>query len=132
MILCAGGRRGPRVLGRPHGRHAAAPEATLAVANLLWVLMASVGGLLFHREGLWGQVMEFLPPGALGTALRASVVDGAIAWPSLGILVVSGGARQPWPRGAGSPSTETRWFAAELRSAVPPPAPEAHLPQRSQ
>lgn len=64
------------------------PEATLAVANLLWVLMASVGGLLFHREGLWGQVMEFLPPGALGTALRASVVDGAIAWPSLGILVV--------------------------------------------
>lgn len=64
------------------------PEATLAVANLLWVLMASVGGLLFHRDGVWGRVMEFLPPGALGTALRASVVDGAIAWPSLGVLVV--------------------------------------------
>lgn len=64
------------------------PEATLAVANLLWVLMASVGGLLFHREGLWGRAMELLPPGALGTALRASVVDGTIAWPSLGILVV--------------------------------------------
>lgn len=64
------------------------PEATLAVANLLWVLMASVGGLLFHREGVWGRLMEFLPPGALGSALRSAVVDGAIAWPALAVLVV--------------------------------------------
>ncbi len=64
------------------------PEATLAVANLLWVLMASVGGLLFDRDGLGGRALELLPPGALGTALRAAVVEGAIAWPSLAILIV--------------------------------------------
>lgn len=64
------------------------PEATLAVANLLWVLMSSVGGLLFHREGAWGRALELLPPGALGSALRASVVDGVIAWPALAVLVV--------------------------------------------
>lgn len=64
------------------------PEATLAVANLLWVLMASVGGLLFHRGGTWGILMELLPPGALGSALRTAVVDGAVAWPALVVLVV--------------------------------------------
>lgn len=64
------------------------PEATLAVANLLWVLMASVGGLLFPRDGLWGAVADLTPPGALGTALRAAVLDGAIAWVSLLVLAV--------------------------------------------
>lgn len=64
------------------------PEATLAVANLLWVLMASVGGLLFPRDGLWGRLVEVTPPGALGAALRSAVVDGAIAWVPLLVLLL--------------------------------------------
>ncbi|WP_029089152.1 ABC transporter permease [Brevibacterium album] len=62
------------------------PEATLAVANLLWVLMAAAGGLLLPREGLWGQLVGWLPPGALGEALRAAVTAGTIAWVPLLVL----------------------------------------------
>lgn len=48
------------------------PEAVLAVANLLWVGMATGGGLLIPtgRLGWWGRIVEFTPPGALGEALR--------------------------------------------------------------
>jgi ABC-2 type transport system permease protein len=33
-------------------------------------------------------VADLTPPGALGTALRAAVLDGAIAWVSLLVLAV--------------------------------------------
>ena len=64
------------------------PEATRAVVKRLWVLMAPVGGLLFPGDGVWGAVADLTPPGALGTALRAAVLDGAIAWVSLLVLAV--------------------------------------------
>jgi ABC-2 type transport system permease protein len=78
------------------------PEATLAVANLLWVLMASVGGLLFPREGLWGEIAGLTPPGALGDALRSAIVDGTVAWMPLLVLLVWAGAGSVLAR---------RWFS---------------------
>ena len=78
------------------------PEATLAVANLLWVLMASVGGLLFPREGLWGEIAGLTPPGALGDALRSAIVDGTVAWMPLLVLLVWAGVGSVLAR---------RWFS---------------------
>ena len=70
-------------------------EATLALANLLWVLMAAVGGLVVAQGGPWGALVRFTPSGALGDAMRAAVLDGAVdlralavllAWTVLGLL----------------------------------------------
>jgi len=50
------------------------PEAVLAVANLLWVLMAAGGGLLIPVDSLPGPlaaVVRLLPSGALGEGLRS-------------------------------------------------------------
>lgn len=55
-------------------------EAVLAVANLLLVVLAVVGGVVLPVADLpagWAAVAEWLPPGALGEALRAALVDGA-------------------------------------------------------
>jgi ABC-2 type transport system permease protein len=44
------------------------------------VVLAVVGGLVLpvaDLPGWWASVAEWLPPGALGEALRASLVDGA-------------------------------------------------------
>ncbi|MGN6034726.1 ABC transporter permease [Brevibacterium casei] len=51
-------------------------EATLGAANLVWVLMAGGGGLVLPGSGEWGTVVGYLPSGALGDALRASVGGG--------------------------------------------------------
>ena len=63
-------------------------EATLAFANILWVVMASVGGVLFTHPGLWGWITSVLPFGALGDAMRAAILDAAIDWPALGVLAI--------------------------------------------
>lgn len=50
------------------------PEAVLAVANLLWVVMAGLGGLLLplsEYPSWWGTVLTYTPPGALGEGLRS-------------------------------------------------------------
>lgn len=50
-------------------------EGVLAVANLIWVLLAAVGGLLYPTDRLpdgFGAVVSFLPSGALGDGLRAA------------------------------------------------------------
>jgi ABC-2 type transport system permease protein len=55
-------------------------EAVLAVANLLLVVLAVVGGVVLPVTDLpsgWAAVAQWLPPGALGEALRTSLVDGA-------------------------------------------------------
>lgn len=55
------------------------PEATLAITNLAWVLLASVGGLLLpahHVGGIWGPLLSFLPSAALGDGLRSAFLDG--------------------------------------------------------
>lgn len=52
------------------------PEATLGAANLVWVLMAGVGGLVLPGSGDWGTVVGFLPSGAIGDAMRMSLSGG--------------------------------------------------------
>jgi ABC-2 type transport system permease protein len=55
-------------------------EAVLAVANLLLVVLAVVGGVVLPVSDLpaaWAAVAQWLPPGALGEALRAALLDGA-------------------------------------------------------
>lgn len=55
-------------------------EAVLAVANLLLVVLAVVGGVVLPVADLpswWASVAQWLPPGALGEALRGALLDGA-------------------------------------------------------
>lgn len=51
-------------------------EATLAATNLIWVLMAGVGGLVIAHPGEWGTVVGYLPSGALGDAMRSAIGAG--------------------------------------------------------
>lgn len=61
------------------------PEATLAVANLLYLLGMPLGVLLpVSRLPDWaGPAVSALPTGALGEALRAASVGQALGWPVL-------------------------------------------------
>lgn len=55
------------------------PEATLAVTNLAWVLLAAVGGTVIPRSILpeaIQPVVALLPSAALGDGLRAALADG--------------------------------------------------------
>ncbi|GGC88433.1 ABC transporter [Tersicoccus solisilvae] len=57
------------------------PEATLAITNLLWVLLAGAGGLLLPTDRLPGWldvVVDVLPSAALGNALRTALTTGAV------------------------------------------------------
>lgn len=57
------------------------PEATLAITNLLWVLLAGAGGLLLPTDRLPGwldAVVDVLPSAALGNALRTALTSGAL------------------------------------------------------
>ena len=65
-------------------------EATLAGANLIWVLMAGVGGLVIAHPGDWGTVVSYLPSGALGDAMRASVGQAGFDVKALIVLLVWG------------------------------------------
>ncbi|MFI7483782.1 ABC transporter permease [Kocuria sp. M1R5S2] len=79
-------------------------EATLAVTNLVWVLLAAVGGTLFPSSTLptgltW--LVDLLPSGALGAALRETFLTGA---PSLlPVLVLMAWAAAAW-------AAAVRWF----------------------
>lgn len=56
-------------------------EAVLAVANLLWVLLAGAGGLLLPADTLGATaaaVVRWLPSGALGDAFRGQLADGTV------------------------------------------------------
>lgn len=64
-------------------------EAVLALANLAWVLMAGAGAVLVpaaHHPGPWGDIVAWLPPGALGQGMRAAFLDQAVAWGPLAAL----------------------------------------------
>lgn len=65
-------------------------EATLAGANLIWVLMAGVGGLVIAHPGEWGTVVGYLPSGALGDAMRAAVGHAGFDVKALIVLLVWG------------------------------------------
>lgn len=70
-------------------------EAVLALANLVWVLLAAVGGIFLPATTFSAPVatlVGLLPSAALGDALRAALVHGTVAWAPLLILTVWGAA----------------------------------------
>lgn len=65
-------------------------EATLAVANLVYLLLLSGGAVVLPADeyGGWGRVAALLPSGALGEAFRAASWDGSVAWGPLLVLAL--------------------------------------------
>lgn len=67
-------------------------EAVLAIANLVWVLLLGLG-VLFPTDllpGALATLAALLPSGALGDAMRATVVDGGWPWGQWAVLVAWG------------------------------------------
>lgn len=65
------------------------PEATLAVTNLVWVLLASVGGTVIPRTSLPESiqpVVALLPSSALGDGLRAALSTATFDLSSFALL----------------------------------------------
>ena len=62
-------------------------EATLAAANLIYLLLLAGGGVVFpiSTYGDFGTVLRLLPSGALGSGMRNTLIEGAIP---LGPLLV--------------------------------------------
>ncbi len=60
-------------------------EATLAAANLVYLLLLAGGAVVLPSSsyGSFGSVAQWLPSGALGDAMRAAFLDGAVAWSAL-------------------------------------------------
>ncbi|MDQ0634008.1 ABC-2 type transport system permease protein [Arthrobacter pascens] len=57
------------------------PEATLAITNLLWILLGSLGGIVIPAERLPAAaqaIVHYLPSGALGEALRTAFLHGTL------------------------------------------------------
>lgn len=79
------------------------PEATLAITNLLWILLGALGGIVVPAERLpvlAQNIVHFLPSGALGQALRDAFLQGTVAWPAVLVLLlwtlIAGGAAIRW------------------------------------
>lgn len=75
-------------------------EATLAVANLVYLLLMAGGAVVLPATtyGGAGQVLSFLPSGALGSGMRAAFLDSAFpvqellvlaAWTIVGTVLTS-------------------------------------------
>lgn len=68
-------------------------EAVLAVANLVWLLLAVAGGVVLPADQLPGPMAHLallLPSGALGEALRGALLHGAL--PPWSVVVLLGWA----------------------------------------
>lgn len=65
-------------------------EATLALANLIYLLLLAGGGVVIpaSQYGPASEFVKLLPSGALGESFRASLLDGHTDWAALGILAV--------------------------------------------
>jgi ABC-2 type transport system permease protein len=65
-------------------------EATLAAANLIYLLLMAGGGVVLPLAayGAFGDVIRWLPSGALGEAMRTGFIDGGVAWRDLGVLII--------------------------------------------
>jgi ABC-2 type transport system permease protein len=65
-------------------------EATLAAANLIYLLLMAGGAVVLPSSayGAFGDVVRWLPSGALGDAMREAFIHGATAWRDLGVLLV--------------------------------------------
>ena len=79
-------------------------EAVLALANLVWVVLLVLGGVVVPRtelpDGL-SHVAALLPSAGLADGLRSALVDGSLNLPALGIVVL-------W--GAVATVLAARWF----------------------
>jgi ABC-2 type transport system permease protein len=65
-------------------------EATLALANLVYLLLMAGGAVLLPSSsyGAFGDLARLLPSGALGDALREAFWSGGFAWGSWLVLLV--------------------------------------------
>jgi ABC-2 type transport system permease protein len=65
-------------------------EATLAAANLIYLLLMAGGAVVLPASayGGFGAVVRWLPSGALGDAMRAALIDARTSWSDLAVLVV--------------------------------------------
>lgn len=63
-------------------------EATLAAANLVYLLLLAGGAVVLpiSAYGAFGDVVRWLPSGALGSAMRAALIDGVTSWRDLLVL----------------------------------------------
>lgn len=64
-------------------------EATLAAANLVYLLLMAGGAVVLPASayGAFGEVVRWLPSGALGGAMRDALIDGTTAWTNLAVLL---------------------------------------------
>ena len=64
-------------------------EATLAAANLVYLLLMAGGAVVLPASayGAFGEVVRWLPSGALGDAMRDALIDGRTTWPDLAVLL---------------------------------------------
>ena len=68
-------------------------EGVLALANLIWVLLLGLGGVIVppsQMPAALSHVAALLPSGALGNGLREAFIDGRLAVIPLLVLVVWG------------------------------------------
>ena len=67
-------------------------EATLAAANLVYVLLVAGGGVIAPSSsyGAAGGVLQWLPSAALGDGMRAAFLDGRTPWLDLAVLLAWG------------------------------------------
>jgi ABC-2 type transport system permease protein len=65
-------------------------EATLAAANLVYLLLLAGGAVVLpiSAYGGFGDVVRWLPSGALGEAMREALIDGRTAWSDLAVLLI--------------------------------------------
>jgi ABC-2 type transport system permease protein len=65
-------------------------EATLAAANLVYILLAAGGGVVLPLTtyGGFGEVLAYLPSGALGSGMRESLVHGTFPLDQSLVLLV--------------------------------------------
>ena len=80
------------------------PEATLAITNLLWILLGALGGIVIPADrlpALVQGVVHYLPSGALGAALREAFLVGTVNFGAALILLI-------WTVLAGAAAI--RWF----------------------
>ncbi len=64
-------------------------EATLAAANLVYLLLMAGGAVVLPASayGAFGDVVRWLPSGALGDAMRDALIDGRTTWSDLAVLL---------------------------------------------
>jgi ABC-2 type transport system permease protein len=65
-------------------------EAVLALANIVWFVLLLAGGILLAPSALpsgVAAIVELLPSGTLAEGLRSALVDGALAWEPVGVLL---------------------------------------------